>query len=230
MIDNNLIYILGGWHGEDSLYFLDRGFNVVCVEANPDCVAIIKRKCQIFLESGQLILIEKCISDVEGKIDFYCSQSDEWSSCHVEISNRKSKQKKTVKVDTVNLQELFDEHGVPVYCKIDIEGEDHTAINMMVNKPKFISAESECVGNITQKTDDDILKVLNAMKNAGYTKFHLIRQTNNDYLGVDIISIFGNKINIPWISYDELKDILLKESYNHRGNIWSYWKDILATF
>lgn len=228
-MDNTLIYILGGWHGEDSLHFLNKGFKVVCVEANPDCVDIIKRNCKSFLESGQLILIEKCISMLEGEIDFFCSKYDIWSSCHKEISNRETEQKKIVKVDTVNLQDLFDTYGVPVYCKIDIEGEDHTAIRMMVDKPKFISAESECVGNITKKTDDDILKVLNAMKDAGYAKFYLIEQTSNVSLGVDIISVLDDKTDIQWISYDKLKDLLLQESSNHNGKIWSYWKDILAT-
>ncbi len=229
-MDNTLIYILGGWHGEDSLYFLNKGFKVVCVEANPDCVVIIKRNCKSFLESGQLILIEKCINMLEGEIDFFCSKYDIWSSCHKEISNRETEQRKIVKVDTVNLQDLFDTYGVPVYCKIDIEGEDHTAIKMMVDKPKFISAESECIGNIEQKTDNDILNVLNAMKDAGYTKFYLIEQTSHVSLGIDIISVLENKTDIQWISYDKLKYLLLKESYSHNGKIWSYWKDILATF
>ncbi len=166
---------------------------------------------------------------VEGEIDFFCSKYDIWSSCHKEISNRVTEQKKIVKVDTVNLQDLFDTYGVPVYCKIDIEGEDHTAIRMMVDKPKFISAESECVGNIEQKTDDDILKVLNAMKDAGYTKFYFIKQTNNVSLGIDIVSVLDAKTDVQWISYDELKDLFLQESYNHNGKIWPYWKDILAT-
>ena len=175
----NLIYDIGFHKGEDTSYYLQKGYRVIAVDADITLINEAKEKFADFIRKGQLILLNYAITEQSNQeIEFHISSFSLWNSVHKKISGREGKDFKTVKVPTKRLDDLFIEFGVPVYAKIDIEGNDNICLQSLkttTELPKYISVETECIG------DDDILKgeelyTLNSLYELGYRKFKLIDQ------------------------------------------------------
>lgn len=58
----NKIFDIGMYDGADTAYYLESGYQVVAVEANPDLVECAARQFSASLASGQLVLINAAIS------------------------------------------------------------------------------------------------------------------------------------------------------------------------
>ncbi len=59
----NLIYDVGMHKGEDTLFYLKKGYNVIAFEANPDLVAECRVKFADEIKNNQLVIIEGAIVD-----------------------------------------------------------------------------------------------------------------------------------------------------------------------
>ena len=85
-MEKNLIFDIGFHKGEDTKYYLEQGYKVVAVEANPMLTDYGKLKFKNYIENGQLILLNIGIANENKILDFwvndYCS---EWSSFDKEI-------------------------------------------------------------------------------------------------------------------------------------------------
>ena len=176
---NNLIFDIGLHLGEDSAYYLQKGFKVVAVDASPDCIAAAEKKFEPYLNSGQLTLVNCAVSDVEGDASFNISEESIWSSLNFEVANRKESVKETITVTARGLPSLMDQYGEPLYCKIDIEGSDKNALESLFKtsyRPEFISVETECTGIKKQLGDEEALETLQLLRNLGYEKFKLVDQ------------------------------------------------------
>lgn len=57
----NLIYDVGLHHGQDTDFYLKKGFDVVAVEANPENAAVCRKKFAAAIAAGQLTLVEDAI-------------------------------------------------------------------------------------------------------------------------------------------------------------------------
>jgi 16S rRNA A1518/A1519 N6-dimethyltransferase RsmA/KsgA/DIM1 with predicted DNA glycosylase/AP lyase activity len=62
---DDLIYDIGMHKGEDSEFYLRKGFRVVAVEADPDLVRHCRNRLRRFIDQGQLIIVEGAIVDVD---------------------------------------------------------------------------------------------------------------------------------------------------------------------
>ena len=60
----DLVMDIGLHRGEDSAYYLKKGFKVVAVEADPDLISHCKSRFPEFIESGNLTIVEGAVSDV----------------------------------------------------------------------------------------------------------------------------------------------------------------------
>ena len=112
---------------------------------------------------------------------------------------------------------------MPYYLRIDIEGNDYIAVDMLKDdKPKYISCESECVGE-SNKTDEDITRVLNYLINKGYTKFKLVSGSS----GIDIVMnrLFDNN---DWQNENDFREMLISKSKPIHD--YTFWNDVLATY
>jgi hypothetical protein len=61
-MDTDLIYDIGLHKGEDTDYYLKKGFRVVGMEANPDLVNHCKTRFKSAIAGGQLRIIEGAIA------------------------------------------------------------------------------------------------------------------------------------------------------------------------
>ncbi|RJR35541.1 MAG: FkbM family methyltransferase [Deltaproteobacteria bacterium] len=215
MINNNLIYDFGFHNGDDTDFYLAKGFQVVAVEADPN---LVKKGIERFsqqLQDGQLILLNKAVSDNDGIQNFYIHPiKKDWSSCFKEYAESDGSEAEVISVETICLATLYKLYGVPRYLKVDIEGCDLMVaqhVSQLPEKPLFISLET---------SKKDYAGLFAYLFVAGYVAYQLVNQGNNinrpapgvngegkriDYKFSQYSSgYFGNDLPPDkWLSYDE---------------------------
>ena len=164
-----LIMDIGMNNGRDSLFYLQKGFRVVAIEANPLLVDAASSKLAGYLESGQLIIESSGLGLTEGEFAFYVNlDNDHWSSFDKAWGTRNSTRYKEITVPCIRPQSLFEKHGIPYYLKIDIEGFDIDVVRALKDfkdRPRFVSIEEHEAFYFSE------------LWSAGYRSFKLIDQT-----------------------------------------------------
>jgi hypothetical protein len=61
--EKDLIYDVGLHKGEDSEFYLKKGFRVVAIEALPALAQIVTERLRPYLDSGQLVILNVAIAE-----------------------------------------------------------------------------------------------------------------------------------------------------------------------
>ena len=139
--DSRTIFDLGMNNGEDTAFYLRRGFNVVALEANPALCESARRRFRKEISDGRLNLLNVAIADKPGHAKFYVNlQNDHWSSLDADWARRDSTTFKEITVECVTLASLFTDFGVPYYMKIDVEGADQSVLEQLHGGDDFRSS------------------------------------------------------------------------------------------
>lgn len=167
--DRNLIFDLGLHRGEDTDYYLRKGFNVVALEANPDLVRSASARFKAEARAGRFTPVQKALWKASGEaMSFHVNpEKDDWSSLLESWAGKGGHALKTIEVQTVTLSDLFDAHGVPYYVKCDIEGADEVFVDQLwadERMPDFVSVEAASVD------------LLNKLAAKGYDAFQIVNQ------------------------------------------------------
>lgn len=175
----NLIFDIGFHTGEDTLFYLLKDYNVIAVDADPKLIEKGKTVFKKYIENGKLLLLNYVISDkCSEDADFFISENTLWSSAKASVASRMGVKVIKKRLRSKRLDSLFQEYGTPFYCKIDIEGNDIIALQMMEKvheRPLYISVETECIGE-NEAIAGHEFDTLNALYHLGYRKFKLIDQ------------------------------------------------------
>lgn len=166
-MDNKLIFDIGMHIGQDTAYYLSRGFRVVAVEANPLLAQEGGVRFKSELDEGRLAIENVGISQSEGISTFWiCDEMLEWSSFHRESAARRGYKHHSIEVPCIRLPDLIARHGLPYYMKIDIEGHDYLCLRQLKQQklPRYISVES-----YGPKAIEDLFDL-------GYRQFKIIDQ------------------------------------------------------
>ncbi len=172
---NDLIFDLGMHNASDTKFYLDKGFRVIALEANPALVDAAKTKLAHEYASGQLTIVSCALWNVGGEeISFFLNaDKDDWSSAFKGWAEKGGHSSTEIRVPTVTLADLFDRYGVPYYIKCDIEGVDEVFAQQIMadsRHPDFVSVEA-CS-----------LEVLASLVCAGYDRVQIVNQAFNGYL------------------------------------------------
>jgi FkbM family methyltransferase len=170
-----LIIDVGMHNGDDTHYYLHRGFNVLAIEADPTLVEQAKERFSEYIKDGRLQILNIGIADIDGEKDFYiCDSNTVWNTFNKEELVSRRVAFKAVKVSCKNFEWVLKHYGIPFYLKIDIEGNDYLCIDALSfgNLPKYISTETWGANTL------DRLKILDMLHELGYTKFKCISQFN----------------------------------------------------
>jgi FkbM family methyltransferase len=251
---NKIIFDIGMHKGEDTMIYLNSGYNVIAVEANPLLVELAKRKFQSYIDEGRLKILNFGIHiNSNENILFYKNiDKSEWSSFDYSAAFKNKTKVEKIFVNTITMEDLLKTYGIPFYLKIDIESYDTLCLESLFNfniLPNYISCEASSFKNI------DILHSL------GYSKFKLINQSwfhkpinltlekNILFpffnLVINIIrKKFGYFINFKypvgssgpfaenskgiWLTYDQVKKLFLEFYSNDEGINKQSWFDIHA--
>jgi FkbM family methyltransferase len=214
---HNLIYDLGCHNGQDSDFYLKKGFTVVAVEAYPGLCERLKLRFRREIDEGRFVLVEKAIGERFGEAEFFVNtQRSIWgttSSEFMERSNAKGSEWTKTVVPMIPLSSLIDRFGVPYYLKIDIEGADILCLETLMksqHRPNFVSIER-------QPFLADQFKELRLLKALGYRRFKIVDQMVvirqqppnpalegvyvNHQFEFDASGLFGEETPGPWLSY-----------------------------
>lgn len=164
----DLIFDLGVCNGDDSAYYLHKGYRVVGVEANPLLLPGLRRRFEAHIASGRYVLLPVGIADTEGEAEFWvCDDHAEWSSFDRSIASRWGARHHAEVVRTSRFRSLLKRYGTPKYCKIDIEGNDDLCLKDMSRstRPDYLSVEVICAA-----------EQVGLLETLGYTRFKLISQ------------------------------------------------------
>src|SRR5687767_12340519 len=88
----DLIIDVGLHIGRDTQFYLQKGFNVVAIEANPLLAQKVEQELQEYIESGQLKIYNVAINDYSGSVDFYVNrEKHDWGTISKDFATRNEK-------------------------------------------------------------------------------------------------------------------------------------------
>jgi FkbM family methyltransferase len=180
----DLIYDVGAHKGEDTAFYLRKGFRVVAIEANPELVVYCQDRFKEFIDRGRLTLIEGAVIDLaslvkgSNKIPFYKNDCVSiWGTICADWAARNLKKghpSSIIEVHPIDFVDVVREHGVPHYMKIDIEGCDMICLDALKKfreRPSYVSIESDKTSFNKVRHEIDTLTEL------GYDAFQAVEQS-----------------------------------------------------
>lgn len=238
----DLIFDLGMNNGDDTDFYLRKGFRVVAVEANPDLCALAVQRFAPEIENGRLRIVKKAISKATGEIELFINeQVSGWSTTNqdwLKARNHGETKTRAVRVPAATFEEILREYGVPYYVKSDIQGAEPLCLEALLefeDRPRFVSISTglDVVGADAMQ---HIRKGIELFSRLGYRKFKIIPQQHTELqrcpfprregLYIDYrfkhgsSGLFGNELPGDWIgakqTWREYWKIVM--SYKFAGN------------
>lgn len=224
-VQGNLIFDVGMHNGKDTRFYLDKGFNVIAIEASPISCIDAEKMFANEITSGQLKIYNKAISDTKGTVTFVRYKNhDDWSSIVPDWNRSMYKEEvETFQIETTNIDEIIEKEGLPYYIKIDIEGSDILCLNALKkidHLPKYVSVELLSINNLKTDNKPDYLEILCTLRSLGYTKFQLVDQSKHDstvcpkparegnYIDTKFdgfsSGLFGKELPDNWVTIDDV--------------------------
>jgi FkbM family methyltransferase len=179
MVDERLIYDVGAHQGEDTEFYLKKGFRVVAIEAVPEFCARLRERFPEAVRDGRLAILNVAVSRAAGTTDFYVDEAhSHFGTANLEWVKRNrllgAGRTRRISVAARSLADIFEEHGVPRYCKIDIEGNDLDALKSLagsIEVPPYLSIESE------KRDWSLLLEEFKTFRVLGYSRYQIVDQT-----------------------------------------------------
>jgi FkbM family methyltransferase len=175
-VRQNLIFDVGLHLGEDSEFYLKKGFDVVAVEANPALADKTANRLKPYVDAGRLTIVNKAIARDEGPITFFASDVSVWGTTDpkwAERNRRLGSSNSEVTISGIPFYRLLEQYGVPYYMKIDIEGADTLCLEGLLAKadrPKYVSLES------SKTSFEDLVNEFCLLQKLGYRKYKIVAQ------------------------------------------------------
>jgi FkbM family methyltransferase len=224
---NDLVYDVGMHKGEDTEFYLRKGFRVIAFEADPDLIHYCKDRLQQFIDEGRLIIVEGAIvdrqaADTAGKVIFYKNDSvSVWGTvcpAWAERNNQLGRSSRALEVNVVDFAGILRRTGIPHYMKIDIEGADMACVKALKQfevRPNYISIES------SKTSLASIKRELHCLVDLGYNSFQAVEQSSvpsthtppnpareGNYVAhrfqYGSSGLFGSELSGKWKSYRQI--------------------------
>lgn len=168
-MDEKMIYDVGMHTGEDTAYYLHRGFRVIAIEANPELCQRASVQFAQEIKQGRLTILNIGIAREEEEIEFWiCDGHTQFSSFDKSSASRDGLPHHSIRVACQRFDSILSKFGVPYYLKIDIEGADILCLESLSkggDLPKYISCE---LGNFAA-----IVRILDKLT---FSRYKLVSQ------------------------------------------------------
>ncbi len=169
-----------GFHkGEDTEFYLAKGFRVVSLEADPKLWAAGCERFAGAIADGRLNLVNRALVDSSqpSEITFYQSTNSVWGTIDplwAERNRRMGAESVAITVKTTTMAGLLSEFGTPYFAKFDIEGMDMVGVEGLGDaevRPAYISIESE------KDSFKALRREFTVMQGLGYDGFKVVPQS-----------------------------------------------------
>jgi FkbM family methyltransferase len=186
----DLIYDVGVNDGSDSAYYLSKGFKVIGIEASPVMIEALRKRFRKEIAEQHYTLLNIGIASSNGTSEFWISDVSDWSSFDKKVASRNGTRHQSVLIETREFSTIIEQYGVPFYCKIDIEGNDHFCLSGLTTytAPPYVSIE---MSHQDAGTDLDTLAHL------GYKNFKIVSQVTRSQPIPWIVLVSGRLPQFP---------------------------------
>jgi FkbM family methyltransferase len=232
-INKKVIIDFGANKGQNIDYYLLKADILVCVEANPELVKVIRKKFSAHIRNNKLFIENVVVtkSGNNGKlVNFYINKNDVLSS---NIKPKNSKDFHLVKVQSKSISEILKKYltknKIFYYAKFDLEGYDAVVINSMLLGgyfPENISTEVHTLESLEAIFDSGKYigyKLQEGNKVSQYVSLPI--KTKNKIKAIKFLAHsagpMGEDIPGPWLTERSIRNKLRVEGLG--------WKDVHAT-
>lgn len=232
--DSRVVIDLGMNNGDDTAYYLKKGYRVVAVEANPGLCRRAWERFRPAIEAGRLVVLNAAIWSQNGRQIFHVNlDNDHWSSLDPGWAGREGSRTVPVEVECLPIADLFGRFGVPAYLKIDVEGADELVLDSMVGLdllPAYLSLEDCRFG----------YRYLSKLAGLGYRSFQLQDQSKVEHSVDPAVDHrfeagssgpFGDALPDAWLDRGSFEDHYARVVRDREGNRQAprtHWWDIHA--
>jgi FkbM family methyltransferase len=177
---DDTVFDMGFHKGEDTDFYLAKGYRVVSLEADPKLHAAGCERFADAIAQGRLTIVNKALvapSYVGGEITFYQSTISVWGTVDplwAERNTRLGASSVAITVKTTTMPQLLAEFGVPFFVKLDIEGMDLVGLEGLAGasaRPAYVSIESE------KDSFKALRKEFMVLRDLGYDRFKIVPQS-----------------------------------------------------
>ena len=179
MYQDHLIYDVGMFNGDDTAYYLHRGYRVVSIEAHPAWAQEGRERFVDSIRDGRLTILNVAIGPEEGVAQMVVNeQHRDWTTLNVKTTKGlgwAGMPTHTLEVRTVRFKDILAEHGIPFYLKVDIETFDHYCLEDLdpSDLPRYVSFEAQDIRDLV------------TMRDKGFDAFKVIRQQDHRQASYD---------------------------------------------
>lgn len=179
----DLIYDVGMNSGQDTDFYLKKGYRVVGFEAEPRNVELCRERFADAVADGRLIIVDGAITENpyshgdERTARFFRAEGHSpWGATSEEWAQRNTifgTEMEAIDVKAIDFAAAMAEHGVPHYLKADIVGSEVICLRAMrqfEHKPDYLSIRSEKLIFAKLEYEFDLLEEL------GYGSFKAVKQ------------------------------------------------------
>jgi len=163
------IFDIGLYNGADTEYYLESGYDVVAVEANPTLVRRAEVRFERYIREGRLKLLHGAIGPAgDEPVELFLSEDHPGSSSIRSELVASLQPMGSYTVPGIRFRKLLARHGTPHFVKVDIEGADRHCILELTQDtcPAFLSFE----------LGDDCEKLIGHAESIGFDRFKIINQ------------------------------------------------------
>jgi FkbM family methyltransferase len=175
--NTDLIFDVGMHQGEDSAFYLAKGFRVVGVEAMATFCDSVTHKFLDEVACEQLTVVNAAIAEEAGPVTFFVNPLSVWGTIRPEWAARNERlgtgPSTPTTVPGIRFVDLVERFGVPHFMKIDIEGADMLCLDGLSGAgmvPDYLSIESDKISLDGLRHEFDVLGQL------GYQRFKVVPQ------------------------------------------------------
>jgi len=218
-----LIIDVGMSEGNDTAFYLAKGFDVVGVEADPAMQTLLARRFAAEIGDGRLRLLHRAAAARGGEwVSFFHDEAEQGHSSLERGARARVSEHVVFTIDWLELREVA---GVPYYLKLDIEGAEPGFLGSMAvggEMPRFISAEAPS------------FQPIRLLHELGYRHFRLINHEILANVALPAPPLEGNFVARPsphhwtgpfgrelpgsrWFGFEEIRTI-----YEDLHRLWSY--------
>lgn len=178
---SDLIIDAGLHAGNDTRFYLAKGFRVVAIEASPELVREAEATFAEEIRTSRLTIINAAIWSAPGTVDFYiCPGKSDWGTVDRAFAERNREltgvEPIVVPVRAITFDEVLRESGIPYYLKIDLEGVDLLCLETLrayEARPTHVSIE------MSLTSYEDAFGELASLFSLGYRRFKIANQSLN---------------------------------------------------
>ncbi|MGZ4056820.1 MAG: FkbM family methyltransferase [Bacteroidia bacterium] len=204
----DLCFDVGANIGNRTEIFIALGAEVVAVEPQESCINVLNKKFK-----NKIHLITKGLGGKEEELPFYEAESSVYSSFSkswVETGRFPQQfDSRNVKImQLTTLDKLISQFGVPVFCKIDVEGYELEVFKGLTKPLKIVSFEY----NVPHLTEN-MIDCINYLKSLGSI---LCNYSKHESMKFELTE---------WISPVKMIDIIRSEEFTS-----THWGDIYVKF